>query len=164
MLTAGMQRDMEFAYQLSIGRRIEENNGKPRQSFTVAGPSGRKLTSSHKPAFIYTKPTVSPRVCIHMLLRYFWELLLVPYGKSIDLGNGKEECFLWRRNGTFKFVLLKCHMPIFGHFKSLSCIMARRAHTGIVFTLHFGQTAHYLVYWLKLHLLVPRNSSTQRVL
>jgi hypothetical protein len=41
-----MQCNVEFGYQLSTCSRTEENNGKPRSSWPVAGPSECVLTSS----------------------------------------------------------------------------------------------------------------------
>jgi hypothetical protein len=72
-------------YQLSICSRIEENHGKPRSSWPVAGPSGCKLTSSQQSGIKYANPNVSPYLCvlalferkIYIFLLHFFYVIVV---------------------------------------------------------------------------------------
>jgi hypothetical protein len=59
-----IQRNAEFGYQLGICSGTKENNGKPRSSWPVAGPSGCKLTSSQQPGIKYASPITSPYLCL----------------------------------------------------------------------------------------------------
>jgi hypothetical protein len=55
-----MQCNVEFGGQLSICSRTKESRGKPWSSWSVAGPSGCRLTSSQESSIEFANPSVSP--------------------------------------------------------------------------------------------------------
>jgi hypothetical protein len=54
-------------YQFIIFSRFEEHHGKPSSSWSVAGPSGCKLTSSQQSGIKYTNPDIS----LSLAVRFF---------------------------------------------------------------------------------------------
>jgi hypothetical protein len=58
-----MQCNVEFGYQLSICSGAKGNHAKPWSSWSVAGPSGCKLTSSQQSGIKYVSPNINPYPC-----------------------------------------------------------------------------------------------------
>jgi hypothetical protein len=70
-----MQCYVEFGYQLSICSGIEETRGNPSLSWSVAEPSGCKLTSSQQPGIKYANPNISPYLAVDLFVKEVYILL-----------------------------------------------------------------------------------------
>jgi hypothetical protein len=82
------QSNVEFGCQLSICSGTKEDHGKPRSSWSVAGSSGCKLTSSQQSGTEHANPKISPCLC---------------------------SCFIWEINGYIYYSFLSFFICLYKH-------------------------------------------------